>query len=59
VFNHLVPPDFWKARHKRDVWLSWQKTKADSDVYVQSNLRGPPWPSPCIGGTHSTPREAA
>jgi len=38
VFNHLVPPDFWKSRHNRDLWLSLQKTKGASDVYVQSNV---------------------
>ena len=27
VFNHLIPPDFWKSRHNSDIWLSWQKTK--------------------------------
>ena len=37
VFNHLVPPDFWKSRHNRDLWLSLQRTKGLSDVYVQSN----------------------
>ena len=41
VFNHLVPPDFWKLRHNRDVWLSWQKTTGQSDVYVQSNVWAP------------------
>jgi hypothetical protein len=32
VFNHLIPPEFWKSRHNTDVWLSWQKTKGSSDV---------------------------
>jgi quercetin dioxygenase-like cupin family protein len=41
VFNHLVPPDFWKSRHNRDLWLSLQKTKGSSDVYVQSNVWAP------------------
>ena len=41
VFNSLVPPDFWKERHNQEVWLSWQKTKGDSDVYVQSNVWAP------------------
>jgi hypothetical protein len=41
VFNHLVPPDFWKSRHSRDLWLSVQKTKGASDVYVQSNTWAP------------------
>ncbi len=42
VFNHLV---LEKARHghdrDRDVWLSWQKTKGLSDLYVQSNVWQP------------------
>ena len=41
VFNHLVPPDFFKSRKKKDVWLSWQKTKGLSDVYVQNNVWAP------------------
>ncbi len=41
AFNRLVPPDFWKSRENRDVWLSWQRTKGESDVYVQSNVWAP------------------
>ena len=41
VFNRLLPPEFWQLRHNRDLWLSWQKTKGTSDVYVQSNLWAP------------------
>jgi uncharacterized cupin superfamily protein len=41
VFNRLIPPDFWRSRHESDVWLSWQKTKGSSDVYVQSNVFAP------------------
>jgi hypothetical protein len=41
AFNHLVPPEFWATRDNRDVWLSWQRTKGDSDVYVQSNVWAP------------------
>jgi quercetin dioxygenase-like cupin family protein len=41
VFNHVVPPDFWKSKHKSDIWLSWQKTKGLSDLYVQSNVWAP------------------
>jgi quercetin dioxygenase-like cupin family protein len=51
VFNHLVPPDFWKAGHGRDVWLSWQRTKGDSDVYVQSNV----WQPGGTTGWHTHP----
>jgi quercetin dioxygenase-like cupin family protein len=41
VFNHLIPPNFFHDRHKSDIWLSWQKTKGASDVYVQSNVWAP------------------
>jgi Cupin domain len=52
VFNHLIPErgaDF--ERHKRDIWLSWQKTKGLSDVYVQSNV----WQPGGTTGWHSHP----
>jgi len=39
--NHLIPPDFWKSRHKSDIWLSFQRTKGLSDLYVQSNVWAP------------------
>jgi quercetin dioxygenase-like cupin family protein len=51
AFNHLIPPDFWKSRHNSDVWLSWQKTKGASDVYVQSNV----FPSGASSGWHTHP----
>src|SRR6185503_9536819 len=51
VFNHLIPPDFWKSRHNSDVWLSWQKTKGLSDVYVQSNV----FPAGASSGWHTHP----
>jgi quercetin dioxygenase-like cupin family protein len=51
VFNHLIPPDFWKSRHHSDVWLSWQKTKGSSDVYVQSNV----FPPGASSGWHTHP----
>ena len=51
VFNHLIPPDFWKSRHESDIWLSWQKTKGNSDVYVQSNV----WAPGAHTGWHSHP----
>ena len=41
AFNRLVPPDFWESRKNRDIWLSWQRTKGESDVYVQSNVWAP------------------
>jgi quercetin dioxygenase-like cupin family protein len=37
VFNHLVSPSSKPHRRERDVWLSWQKTKGESDLYVQTN----------------------
>ena len=51
VFNHLIPPDFWKSRHNSDVWLSFQKTKGLSDVYVQSNV----FPPGASSGWHTHP----
>jgi quercetin dioxygenase-like cupin family protein len=41
AFNKLVPPEFWAQRQNRDVWLSLQRTKGESDVYVQSNVWAP------------------
>ena len=41
VFNHFVLPNSRQHRHKRDIWLSWQKTKGESDVYVQTNTWQP------------------
>jgi uncharacterized cupin superfamily protein len=51
VFNHLIPPNFWKSRHNSDVWLSFQKTKGLSDVYVQSNV----FPPGATSGWHTHP----
>ena len=51
VFNHIVPPDFWKTWHNSDVWLSWQKTKGDSDLYIQNNT----WQPGGSTGWHSHP----
>jgi quercetin dioxygenase-like cupin family protein len=41
AFNHTIPAGFWKSRHESDVWLSLQKTKGPSDLYVQSNVWQP------------------
>jgi quercetin dioxygenase-like cupin family protein len=52
VFSHLIPehgPEF--EGHKRDFWLSWQKTKGLSDLYVQSNV----WQPGGSTGWHSHP----
>jgi Cupin domain len=51
VFNHFVPPNTnWRDR-RRDIWLSWQKTKGDSDLYVQNNV----WAPGGSTGWHSHP----
>ena len=45
VSNHQFIPDVpGSAEHRHhwpNLWLSLQKTKGDSDVYVQSNVWGP------------------
>ncbi len=47
VFNHFIlpgaPPEEQEEheRHRRNVWLSSQKTKGLSDLYVQSNVWAP------------------
>src|SRR5262245_9515810 len=42
VFNHLVLPQTAAlSKRHRHVWLSWQKTKGDSDIYVQNNVWQP------------------
>ena len=39
--NHLFLTDATGPRRFKNLWLSFQKTKGDSDVYVQSNVWGP------------------
>jgi len=51
VFNHFIPPGSPLRRFRRDVWLSWQKTKGKSDLYVQSNV----WQPGGSTGWHSHP----
>jgi hypothetical protein len=57
VFNHLVLPNIGQEseereeRHSRNIWLSSQKTKGLSDVYVQSNV----WKVGGSTGWHSHP----
>ena len=46
VFNQFVPPP-----NDGKIWLSWQKTKGLSDVYVQSNV----WQAGGTTGWHSHP----
>ncbi len=41
VFNHLISPNAGREKDERSIWLSWQKTKGLSDVYVQSNVWAP------------------
>jgi quercetin dioxygenase-like cupin family protein len=41
VFNHSIPLDPSPSGHDRNIWLSWQKTKGMSDLYVQSNVWQP------------------
>ena len=40
VFNHFIPPNL-KDDDKKNIWLSWQKTKGLSDLYVQANTWAP------------------
>lgn len=37
VFNRFIPPN----EPDSNIWLSWQKTKGLSDVYVQNNVWAP------------------
>ncbi len=46
VFNQFVPPP-----NGGNIWLSWQKTKGLSDLYVQSNV----WQPGGTTGWHSHP----
>jgi hypothetical protein len=41
VFNHFIPPNIQQDRHNRNIWLSWQKTRGLSDLYVQNNVWQP------------------
>jgi hypothetical protein len=55
AFNHFVLPQL--SEDDRKVWVSLQKTKGDSDLYIQSNT----WAAPQAGkqipntGWHSHP----
>ena len=51
VFNHLAPPDLGGAQQGGEVWLSLQKTKGASDVYLQSNV----FPPGASSGWHTHP----
>jgi hypothetical protein len=37
----VIPPNLKPQEHNPDGWLSWQKTKGSSDLYVQSNVWQP------------------
>lgn len=41
VFNHLIPPGTHGFGRNSGIWLSWQKTTGNSDVYVQNNVWQP------------------
>lgn len=41
VFNARVIENSTNSKNRKKLWLSWQKTKGTSDVYVQSNLWQP------------------
>jgi hypothetical protein len=47
VFNRFIPPNGPDS----NIWLSWQKTKGLSDVYVQNNV----WVPGGSTGWHSHP----
>ena len=51
AFNSTIPPDFWKNWLGSDVWFSLQKTKGNSDLYIQSNT----WQPGGTTGWHSHP----
>jgi len=51
VFNQLVSPQSTEEQHGSDVWLSLQKTKGQSDLYVQSNV----WQPGGSSGWHTHP----
>lgn len=51
VFNHFIQPSTKMSDDDRKVWLSWQKTKGSSDLYVQNNT----WQLSGSTGWHSHP----
>jgi len=55
VFNHFALPEL--NDDDRTVWLSLQKTRGDSDLYIQSNTWDAPQPGKPIPNTgwHSHP----
>jgi len=58
VFNHLIQPNSTGDDDDANVWLSLQKTKGSSDLYVQSNVWQPVNPTTKVvasTGWHSHP----
>lgn len=51
VHNHAVLDDPGDSNSKKSVWLSLQKTKGASDLYVQSNV----WAPGGTSGWHTHP----
>jgi quercetin dioxygenase-like cupin family protein len=51
VSNHLFFPDEKGRRRHQNLWLSFQKTKGPSDLYVQNNL----WTPGGTTGWHTHP----
>jgi hypothetical protein len=51
VFNKYMLPPVPGERQNDRIWLSWQKTKGDSDLYVQTNT----WQPGGTTGWHSHP----
>jgi quercetin dioxygenase-like cupin family protein len=51
VFNRFVAPGSQGEDDDQNVWSSWQKTKGDSDLYVQNNV----WQPGGSTGWHSHP----
>jgi uncharacterized cupin superfamily protein len=41
VFNHFVPPNSGRGEREDNIWVSSQRTRGQSDVYVQSNVWQP------------------
>jgi len=42
VTNHMLTESLDQSGHnKKDLWLSWQKTKGPSDLYIQNNVWSP------------------
>ena len=41
VVNHELIEIANKSKHRKNFWLSWQKTKGPSDLYIQNNVWAP------------------